>query len=70
MEPNSKSSYEVYINSTDYIEIYYGGVFKFIKKYGFKVFAAYNQKTKPYDLLLDEKLNIVKYRLKSKTSGR
>jgi len=69
MEPLAVSNYEVYINSTDYIDVYYGGTLKLIKKYGFKIFAVYNQKIKPYEFLLDENLNIVNIRLKSKTKS-
>ena len=69
MQSLTGPNYEVYINSNDYIDVHYGGTLKFIKKYGFKVFAIYNQKIKPYEFLLDENLNIVNMRLKSKSKS-
>lgn len=66
MLPNAEPNYEIYVNSRDYVELRFDGALKFIKKYGFKVFALYNKAIKPYEFLLDEDFNIVKYRLKGK----
>ena len=66
MLPLVESNYEFYVNSKDYIDLRYAGALKFIQQYGFKVFALYNKKIKPYEFLLDENFNIKKYRLKNK----
>jgi len=69
MQSLTGPSYEVYIDSKDYVDVHYGGIFKFIKKYGFKAFAVFNQKIKPFEFLLDENLNVVNMRLKSKNKS-
>ena len=63
-ESDASSTYEVYVNFSDYVDMVFGGPFGAIKLLGFKKYSQYLQNFRNNEFLLDKNLNLVKTRTK------
>lgn len=65
-ESLDSSNYNIYLSFKDYVDVKYGSGWNYMKLIGIKKYSEQSQKLKNQEILLDETLEIIKIRNKSK----
>lgn len=65
-EPLVSSNYKIYLSFNDYVDVKYGSGWNYMKLIGIKKYSEQAQKSKNQEILLDENLEIIEIRNKSK----